>query len=65
LCTNKNNRHHPKEREFILSKSKKKTRRFLRRVSKRKGIEYRDAIEHFCKKKICEIEKTLLISLNK
>jgi hypothetical protein len=48
-----------------MSKSKKKTRRFLRRVSERKGIEYRDAIENFCGKKICKIDKTLLISLTK
>lgn len=47
-----------------MSKSRKKTRRFLRRMAERKGMEYRDAISFFYRKGISKIDKKILIELN-
>lgn len=46
-----------------MSKSNKKTRRFLKRLSDRKGIDYRDAIASFYGTKVSEIDNKLLLSL--
>lgn len=46
-----------------MSKNRKKTRRFLKRVSDRKGIGYREAISSFYGKEISKINKNLFIAL--
>lgn len=46
-----------------MSKSNKKTRRFLKRMSERKGVEYRDAISSFYGTKLSKLDKNLLMSL--
>jgi hypothetical protein len=43
--------------------SNKRTRRNLRRIAERKGIEYKEAIEKFYGKKISKLDKHLLWSL--
>jgi hypothetical protein len=45
--------------------SKKKLRRRLRRISDKDGIGYRDAICKFYKKKLEDVNKSLLYSLHK
>lgn len=47
-----------------MSKNDKKTKRFLKRMADRKGLEYREAIVRFYGKKISEINKNKLISLD-
>ena len=46
-----------------MSKKTKSIRRFLRRLSDRKGLDYRVAIESFYGKKISALDKNLLIAL--
>lgn len=46
-----------------MAKSRKGTRRFLKRVAERKGVDYRDAIGSFYGKKVSEVNKNVLISL--
>lgn len=53
-----------KKKGLLVSKSSKKTRRFLKRMADRKGLDYRDAIVRFYGKKISEINKNKLISLD-
>jgi hypothetical protein len=48
-----------------VSKSRKKTRRFLRRLVDRKGISQKDAIESFYGKKISDIERNLVKELTR
>ena len=45
--------------------SKKKLRRYLRRIADRKDISYRDSICNFYGKKLDKINKSLLYSLHK
>jgi hypothetical protein len=45
--------------------SNKKTRRHIRRLAERKGMEYREAVSLFYGKELGEINRSLLYSLHK
>lgn len=46
-----------------MSKKMKSVRRFIKRISDRKGIDYRAAIESFYGKKISQLDRNLVIAL--
>lgn len=50
-------------KEIKVSKKMKSVRRFIKRISDRKGIDYRAAIESFYGKKISELDRNLVIAL--
>lgn len=48
-----------------MGKSSKKTRRFLKRVAERKGLEYGRVISSFYGKSVSEIDRNIVLPLMK